>query len=80
MDHLTHIRAAIKAIPRVGLASLPTPLQEAPRLSEALGSPRIFVKRDDLTGIAFGGNKTRNLEFRLAADEATRADIVVMEP
>ena len=49
------------AQPRVRLVELPTPLQEAPRLREALGGagrcPRILIKRDDLTGLAFGGNK-----------------------
>ena len=73
------IRAVISSIPRVRLACLPTPLQEAKRLSEVLGGPRIFVKRDDLTGVAFGGNKTRNLEFRLAAAKASGADVIVME-
>ena len=73
------VRAVIAGIPRVELACLPTPLQEARRLSEALGGPRIFVKRDDLTGVAFGGNKTRNLEFRLAAAKASGADVIVME-
>jgi D-cysteine desulfhydrase len=53
--------------PRVSLASLPTPVEPLPRLSEALGGPRIFIKRDDLTGLAGGGNKTRKLEF-LAGD------------
>ncbi len=73
------IRAVTSRIPRVELACLPTPLQEAKRLSEELGGPRIFVKRDDLTGVAFGGNKTRNLEFRLAAAQAAGADAIVME-
>ena len=73
------VRKAIAKIPRVELACLPTPLQEARRLSETLGGPRIFVKRDDLTGVAFGGNKTRNLEFRLAAAMAMKADVIVME-
>ncbi len=73
------IRAVIANIPRVELACLPTPLQEARRLSETLGGPRIFVKRDDLTGVAFGGNKTRNLEFRLAAAKSMKADVIVME-
>lgn len=53
--------------PRQLLATLPTPLQEASRLREALGGParcpRIFVKRDDLTGLAGGGNKARKLEY-----------------
>ena len=45
-----------------GVAALPTPLQELKNLSEALGGPRIFVKRDDLTGLGFGGNKVRKLD------------------
>ena len=73
------IREIVSRIPRVALACLPTPLHEAKRLAEALGGPRIFVKRDDLTGVAFGGNKTRNLEFRLAAAQASGADLIVME-
>jgi len=54
-------------IPRLSFAHLPTPIEALPRLSEALHGPRILVKRDDLTGLAFGGNKTRKLEFVLAA-------------
>jgi L-cysteate sulfo-lyase len=53
-------------VPRVSLALLPTPLQEAPRLASELGIGRLLIKRDDLTGLAFGGNKARNLEFRMA--------------
>jgi D-cysteine desulfhydrase family pyridoxal phosphate-dependent enzyme len=53
-------------IPRQKFAHLPTPIEELPRLSEHLGGPRIFVKRDDQTGLAFGGNKTRKLEFLVA--------------
>ena len=49
----------------LGLARLPTPLDEAPRLSAAL-SARILIKRDDLTGLALGGNKARKLEFLVA--------------
>ncbi len=47
--------------PRVALAHLPTPFEPLERLSGHLGGPRIFVKRDDCTGLAFGGNKTRKL-------------------
>src|SRR5688572_20970268 len=58
------------AQPRVRLVTLPTPLQETPRLREALGGadrcPKILIKRDDLTGLAFGGNKGRKLEFLVA--------------
>jgi len=60
----------IESQPRYRLATLPTPLQEAKRLREALGGsrqcPRILIKRDDLTGLAFGGNKARKLEFLVA--------------
>lgn len=53
-------------IPRLRFAHLPTPVEELPRLSKTLGGPRILVKRDDQTGLAFGGNKTRKLEFLVA--------------
>src|SRR5512141_2333456 len=56
----------MKPIPRLHFAHLPTVIEELPRLSEALGGPRILVKRDDQTGLAFGGNKTRKLEFLVA--------------
>ena len=53
----------LAALPRVRLAALPTPLDEAPRLAKALAGggegPRILIKRDDLTGFALGGNKVR---------------------
>jgi len=56
----------MKAIDRINFAHLPTPIEELPRLTESLGGPRILVKRDDQTGLAFGGNKTRKLEFLVA--------------
>lgn len=56
----------MKNISRLHFAHLPTPLEELPRLSEALNGPRIMIKRDDQTGLAFGGNKTRKLEFLVA--------------
>jgi D-cysteine desulfhydrase len=57
----------LMAIPRLRFAHLPTPVEELPRLREALGDgPRLLIKRDDQTGLAFGGNKTRKLEFLLA--------------
>jgi D-cysteine desulfhydrase family pyridoxal phosphate-dependent enzyme len=56
----------MKEIPRLKFAHLPTPIEELPRLSEELGGPKILVKRDDQTGLAFGGNKTRKLEFLVA--------------
>src|SRR6202048_676973 len=54
------------AVPRLRFANLPTLVETLPRLSEALGGPRLLIKRDDQTGLAFGGNKTRKLEFLVA--------------
>ena len=67
----------LSTLPRVRLASLPTPLQELHNLSEALKGPRIFVKRDDLTGLALGGNKTRKLEYLMADAMSQKADYIV---
>lgn len=64
-------------IPRVHLAALPTPLEEMHRLSAALGGPRLFIKRDDNTGLGMGGNKARKLEFLLAEALAQGADTVI---
>lgn len=63
-------------LPRFPLATLPTPLDELPRLSEELGI-RILMKRDDLTGFALGGNKARKLEFLVADALAQKADVLV---
>jgi len=59
------LRRALGRLPRVRLAQLPTPLEPAPRLGSALGGISIRVKRDDLTGLALGGNKARQLEYLL---------------
>jgi D-cysteine desulfhydrase family pyridoxal phosphate-dependent enzyme len=56
----------MKNIPRIRIAHLPTPIEPLPRLSASLGGPRLLVKRDDQTGLAMGGNKTRKLEFLVA--------------
>ena len=53
----------IAELPRVSLGCYPTPLTDASHLSEVLGGPRILIKRDDLTGLALGGNKCRRLEY-----------------
>ena len=71
------LRAALERIPRVRLAALPTPLDSAPRLGAALGGPEIWIKRDDLTGLCFGGNKTRQLEYVFADLLAKGCDTVV---
>jgi D-cysteine desulfhydrase family pyridoxal phosphate-dependent enzyme len=62
---------------RLRLAHLPTPLEPLERLSGELGGPRIWVKRDDLTGLAGGGNKTRKLEFLLGDALDRGADTVM---
>lgn len=63
--------------PRQSLAHLPTPLEPLTRLSDHLGGPRIFVKRDDCTGLGTGGNKTRKLEFLMGEALEMGADTIV---
>ncbi len=64
-------------LPRVPLAHLPTPIHPLPRLSAELGGPQLWIKRDDLTGLAFGGNKIRKLEFLLAEAQAHGARTLI---
>lgn len=64
-------------IPRVRIAHLPTPIEPLPRLAAALGGVKLWVKRDDLTGLAGGGNKTRKLEYVLAEAQANGARTLV---
>lgn len=71
------VRAALARLPRVPLAHLPTLIEPLPRLSAALGDVDLRVKRDDCTGLAMGGNKTRQLEFTLGEALAQGADCVV---
>jgi 1-aminocyclopropane-1-carboxylate deaminase/D-cysteine desulfhydrase-like pyridoxal-dependent ACC family enzyme len=77
MNH-QQIRERIATLPRLDIALKNTPIEEARNLSRVLGGPRIFVKRDDLTGVAFGGNKLRNLEFRLAHAMKDDPDTVIV--
>lgn len=77
MSH-REIRERIATLPRLDIALKNTPLEEARNLSRALGGPRIFFKRDDLTGVALGGNKLRNLEFRLAYAMKDEPDTVIV--
>ncbi|MFN3584509.1 D-cysteine desulfhydrase [Phenylobacterium sp.] len=64
-------------LPRRRYTPAPTPLEPLPRLSRALGGPNLFIKRDDLTGLASGGNKTRKLEFLVADAIAQGCDTLV---
>jgi len=66
-----------KTLPKVSLGFLPTPLEELNRLSEHLAGPQILIKRDDMTGLALGGNKTRKLEYILADALAQGCDTIV---
>jgi D-cysteine desulfhydrase family pyridoxal phosphate-dependent enzyme len=67
----------IDTIERIQLAQLPTPLEEAPRLAKHLGLSTLFIKRDDMTGLALGGNKARKLEYDFADVLRKKCDTVV---
>lgn len=71
------LRSRIEHLPRMSLAHLPTPLDEVPRFSQRLNGPRMWIKRDDCTGLYFGGNKTRHNEFLLAEALRRKADVLV---
>ncbi|MCX8062622.1 MAG: pyridoxal-phosphate dependent enzyme, partial [Anaerolineales bacterium] len=60
------MKASISHIPRVRIANLPTPVEKLTRLATRIGLRELWIKRDDLTGLAFGGNKTRKLEYLIA--------------
>ncbi len=70
------LKAPIARLPRVKLANLPTPLERLDNLSKTLGI-ELWMKRDDLTGLATGGNKTRKLEFLMADALEQGADSVI---
>src|SRR5258705_940619 len=67
----------IKKLPRFELAQLPTPVEKLARLSHQLGGPELLIKRDDQTGLALGGNKSRKLEFLVGDALAQGADTLV---
>ncbi len=71
------LRERVARLPRVPLAHLPTPLEDAPRFTARLGGPRVLLKRDDCTGLLMGGNKTRHNEFLLAEAQRQGADMLV---
>ena len=71
------VRRALAGLPRLPLAHLPTPLDEAPRFAGHVGVGRVLIKRDDCTGMLFGGNKTRHNEFLLADALRRHCDVVV---
>lgn len=65
--------------PRVRLGHLPTPLEPMPNLTKVLGGPRLYIKRDDCTGLSSGGNKTRKLEFLMADALQKGCDTVITQ-
>jgi L-cysteate sulfo-lyase len=71
------LAAKLSVFPRLGLASLPTPLEPMKRLTAHLGGPRLWVKREDATGLGFGGNKLRKLDYVLCEAVASGADALV---
>jgi len=71
------IKKKIQAFPRKSLIHLPTPLQKLENLTQVLGGPEIYMKRDDLTGLAFGGNKSRKLEFIIQDALDKKADVII---
>ncbi len=79
-QHLTARRALarqLESMPRFVCAHLPTPLEPLKRLSAHLGGPNIWIKRDDCTGLASGGNKARKLEYLLGDALAQGADTLI---
>src|SRR5262244_752265 len=71
------LASKLSVFPRIGLANLPTPLEPMKRLTEHLGGPRLWVKREDATGVGFGGNKLRKLDYVLCAAVSNGADTIV---
>ncbi len=76
-SNASDLRDAIAQLKRVHLGDRDTPMEPMLRLSSVLGGPPLYIKRDDLTGLAFGGNKTRMLEFSMADAQAKGADVLV---
>jgi 1-aminocyclopropane-1-carboxylate deaminase/D-cysteine desulfhydrase-like pyridoxal-dependent ACC family enzyme len=74
---IEELHALIDAVPRARIAVLPTGLQPLPRLANWVDAPALLLKRDDLTGLALGGNKTRALEFILGDALNRGCDVLV---
>ena len=77
---MTHMNTPLNKFPRISLGHFPTPLEPMDNLRKVLGGgPRLFIKRDDCTGLATGGNKTRKLEFLMADAIEHSAQVVVTQ-
>jgi L-cysteate sulfo-lyase len=79
VSHCKDLSIALARFPKIRLGHLPTALEPMDRLSEMLGGPRLWVKRDDCTGLSSGGNKTRKLEFLMADAERHGADTIITQ-
>lgn len=77
MDAGKKVAEKIGRMPRVRLTRLPTPLEELSSLSKMFDGPRMFIKRDDLTGMMFSGNKARKAEFLLGDAQEREADVIL---
>ena len=75
---MDRINSLLTKFPRVELANIPTPIEKMHRLSEYIGGPQYFAKRDDLTGFAGGGNKARQLEYSFGDAIRCGADMVLI--
>jgi len=71
------LQSHIDKLPRINIAHLPTPLEEMPRLTERLGGPNIWIKREDMTGLAYGGNKARHYEFEMPHVSEAGYDVMI---
>lgn len=76
-DSCTELRTALEQWRRAPLALLPTPIHRIENFSRELGGPELWIKRDDLTGLEGGGNKTRKLEYLVGDALASGADMLV---
>ncbi len=79
LSHCKDLAIRLEKFPRVALGHLPTPLEPMDKLSELLGGPRLWVKRDDCTGLSSGGNKTRKLEYLMADAQTKGADTIITQ-
>jgi len=74
---IPEIKNRIHKFPKQDLIHLPTPFQKLENLSQELGGPNIYIKRDDMTGLAFGGNKSRKLEYIIQDVLEKKADVII---
>jgi L-cysteate sulfo-lyase len=79
LERETETTMNLARFPRLRFAHLPTPLEPLENLTKLLGGPRLWIKRDDCTGLSSGGNKTRKLEYLMADAIARKADTVITQ-